>query len=55
MDDQQRPLRDEQPERILKETKPCDSEDCLRFHNETGHHYGCECVDCMQEYWMLKH
>ena len=32
-----------------------DPESCDEFHNETGHHYSCECDDCMFEYWMLKH
>lgn len=24
------------------------------FYNETGHRYGCECKECMNEYWELK-
>ena len=24
------------------------------LHNMTGHVYGCECLECMQEYWLLK-
>ena len=31
-----------------------DPEACLELHNETGHHYGCECAACLYEYWMLK-
>jgi len=23
--------------------------------NENGHKYGCECDECRQEYWLLKH
>lgn len=23
--------------------------------NENGHRYGCECSECMQFYWSLKH
>jgi len=33
----------------------CVNDECERLHNETGHHYGCECGECMREYWMLKH
>jgi len=24
------------------------------LHNENGHRYGCECKDCVYEYWLLK-
>ena len=40
-----------------RETKPdeChEPETCNKLHNESGHHYGCECHVCMQEYWQLK-
>jgi len=30
-------------------------ETCTKMHNETDHHYGCECEACMVEYWLLKH
>ena len=30
-------------------------ETCKEIHNESGHHYGCECGACLYEYWMLKH
>jgi hypothetical protein len=33
----------------------CYNPDCEKMHNETGHHYGCSCDDCMREYWLLKH
>jgi hypothetical protein len=33
----------------------CYDENCAKEHNETGHHYGCACGDCMREYWLLKH
>jgi hypothetical protein len=40
----------------VPEFKPCpDPEECEEMHNESTHHYGCECRDCMQEYWLLKH
>jgi hypothetical protein len=37
------------------EHEDCGNVNCERLHNETGHHYGCECSECMREYWMLKH
>ena len=40
--------------RDFVETEACENDQCLRHHNETGHHYGCECGACMHEYWMLK-
>lgn len=41
--------------RDFVEHEPCPDEECDRLHNENGHHYGCECSECMREYWMLKH
>ncbi|MHC4302766.1 MAG: hypothetical protein ACYS7Y_36365 [Planctomycetota bacterium] len=37
-----------------KERTCPDPENCQELHNETEHHYGCECGDCMYEYWLLK-
>ena len=36
-----------------------DPDTCTKDHNEetsTGeiHHYGCECGECMYQYWLLK-
>lgn len=42
-------------ERDSKAKQECpDPETCVEFHNETGHHYGCECAGCLYEYWSLK-
>ena len=35
-------------------------ETCEALHNDDvgqgpDHHYGCECSDCAQAYWFLKH
>ena len=32
----------------------CTSPTCKKLHNQTGHHYGCDCWDCMVEYYELK-
>jgi len=32
-----------------------DPETCEELHNENGHHYECECSECLYEYWVLKH
>lgn len=41
---------------MSEELKTCpDIENCTELHNENDHHYGCECRECMDEYWLLKH
>ena len=40
---------------VHPEPQECDDpEICVDFHNETGHHYDCECAACVYEYWCLK-
>ena len=33
----------------------CTNPKCTKLHNQTGHHYGCDCWECMHEYYELKH
>jgi hypothetical protein len=40
---------------ICKDPENCDKEHMEENSNGEIHHYGCDCSECLEQYWLLKH